>query len=169
MKEEKLIMLRGQSVFAPYISDFVRQKRALGCKYNAAAEALSMFDSFCAGLGVTEPKLTEAVYEAWCRKRPCENETTHQVRVTYIRQFSRFLYDNGLDAVSSFHPLPRRSKAFVPYIFTKDEIGRLMDAVDAQNAIPIPQTPVRHLVYPVLFRMLYGCGLRFRGGKAENV
>lgn len=31
MKEEKLIMLRGQSVFAPYISDFVRQKRALGC------------------------------------------------------------------------------------------------------------------------------------------
>lgn len=30
MKEEKLIMLRGQSVFAPYIADFVRQKRALG-------------------------------------------------------------------------------------------------------------------------------------------
>lgn len=160
MKEEKLIMLRGQSVFAPYIAEFVRQKRALGCKYNAAAEALNMFDSFCAGLGITEPKLTDALYEAWCRKRPAENGTTHQIRVTYIRQFSAFLHDNGMEAVAAFHPLPKRSKAFVPYIFTADEIQRLMDAVDRQNAVPVPGTPVRHLVYPVLFRMLYGCGLR---------
>ena len=65
MKEEKLIMLRGQSVFAPYIADFVRQKRALGCKYNAAAETLNMFDSFCAGLGIMEPKIGRAS----CRER----------------------------------------------------------------------------------------------------
>lgn len=160
MKEDKPITLRGQSVFAPYIADFVGQKRALGCKYNAAAEILNMFDSFCVELGITEPKLTDSVYEAWCRKRLSENGTTHQIRVTYIRQFSKFLYDNGIDAVASFHPLPSRSKAFVPYIFTADEIRRLIGVVDSQNTEPIPGTPVRHLVYPVLFRMLYGCGLR---------
>lgn len=160
MKADKPIALRGRSVFAPYIADFVGQKRALGCKYNSAVEVLNIFDDFCVELDVPEPKLTAALYEAWCRKRPSENESTHRVRVTYTRQFSSFLYHNGIDAVASFHPLPKRSKAFIPYIFTVDEVRRLMETVDSQNAAPAPGTPVRHLVYPVLFRMLYGCGLR---------
>ena len=160
MKKEKPIQLRGQSVFAPYLADFIGQKRALGNKYNAAVETLNLFDSFCAGRGIREAALTEELYEAWCQKRPAENESTHQTRVIYVQMFSKYLYNNGIEAVSAFHPLPRKSKAFVPYIFTEDEIGRLMAAVDSQNAVPNPGTPVRHLVHPVLFRMLYGCGLR---------
>lgn len=160
MKEDKPITLRRQSAFAPYISDFVAQKQALGCKYNSAIEVLNLFDSFCAERSISEPAITDAIYEEWCRKRPSENESTHRMRVTYIRQFSSFLHNNGIDAIATFHPLPNRSQAFVPYIFTVDEIRRLMEAVDSQNTSPIPGTPVRHLVYPVLFRMLYGCGLR---------
>ncbi len=81
VKKEKLIQLRNQSVFATYLTDFIGQKRALGNKYNAAVEVLNLFDSFCAGRGIQEAKLTEDLYEAWCRKRPAENETTHQTRV----------------------------------------------------------------------------------------
>lgn len=36
MTEDKPISLRSQSVFAPYIKDFVQQKQSLGLKYNAA-------------------------------------------------------------------------------------------------------------------------------------
>ena len=47
---------------------------------------------------------------------------------------------------------------FVPYIFTKDEIERLFSAVDCTKESS--ESPLRHLVMPVLFRLLYTCGLR---------
>ena len=169
MKEDKPVMLRSQSVFAPYIADFVRQKRALGCKYSTAAEVLNMFDGFCAELGIMEPKLTDELYEAWCLKRPTENGSTHRMRVTYIRQFSAFLHDNGMEAVASFHPLPKRSKTFVPYIFTADEIERLMDAVDSLNTAPHPRDSGKASCIPCAFSdALWMRSPRFQGGKVRN-
>lgn len=160
MTEDKPISLRSQSVFAPYIKDFVQQKQSLGLKYNAAIETLNMFDSFCAERNVAVPAMTDEIYSEWCRKRPAESETTHQIRVEYIRQFSKFLYNNGIEATAVFHPLPKRSKAFVPYIFSEEEIRHFMLAVDKANEKPNPGSPIRHLVHPALFRTLYGCGLR---------
>lgn len=49
-------------------------------------------------------------------------------------------------------------RCFVPYIFTKDEIERLFSAVDCTKESS--ESPLRHLVMPVLFRLLYTCGLR---------
>lgn len=45
MTEDKPISLRSQSVFAPYIKDFVQQKQSLGLKYNAAIETLNMVEA----------------------------------------------------------------------------------------------------------------------------
>ena len=160
MIEDKPIILRSQSVFSPYIKDFVEQKQSLGLKYNVAIETLNMFDTFCAEKNITRPAMTDELYSEWCRKRPAESESTHQIRVEYVRQFSKYLYNNGIEANAAFHPLPRRSKAFVPYIFTGEEIRRFMSAVDKANEKPNPGSPVRHLVHPALFRTLYGCGLR---------
>ena len=62
------------------------------------------------------------------------------------------------DAPCAFHPAPHVNKCFVPYIFTKDEIERLFSAVDCTKESS--ESPLRHLVMPVLFRLLYTCGLR---------
>lgn len=160
MMSDTPLQLRNQSVFAPYISDFVAQKQALGLKYNVTIETLNLFDSFCVEAGVTEAAITEELYADWCKKRPAENETTHQLRVGCVRRLSIFMHDNGLPAIAAFHPLPKKSKAFTPYIFSKDEINRLLDSVDSVNSVRNPGSPIRHLVHPVLFRVLYGCGLR---------
>ena len=160
MTEDKPMILRSQSVFAPYIRDFVEQKQSLGLKYNVAIETLNMFDSFCAERNITEPIMTDTLYSEWCCKRPAESESTHRIRVGYVRQLSKYLYDNGVEATAAFHPLPRGSKAFVPYIFTEEEIGRFISAVDEVNKKPNPGSLIRHLVHPALFRTLYGCGLR---------
>lgn len=160
MIEDKPIILRSQSVFSPYIKDFVEQKQSLGLSYNVAIETLNMFDTFCAEKNITKPAMTDEIYSEWCRKRPAENESTHQIRVEYVRQFSKYLHNNGIEANVAFHPLPRRSKAFVPYIFTGEEIRHFMLAVDKANEKPNPGSPIRHLVQPALFRTLYGCGLR---------
>ncbi len=48
--------------------------------------------------------------------------------------------------------------SFVPYIFTHDEIKAVIKAADKTK----PWEPSRsmHLALPVIFRILYGCGLR---------
>lgn len=160
MKKTNPMVLRANSVFGTYMQDFISQKQALGFKYNAAIETLNLFDSFCIESGITEPVITEELYTSWCQKRDVENETTHYMRIEYVRQFSLFLYNNGSPSLSTFHQLPKKSKAFIPYIFSENEINRFMKAVDELNKQPYPQSPVRHLVQPVLFRFLYGCGLR---------
>ena len=172
MTSDNPLQLRNKSVFSPYITDFVTQKQALGLKYAVAIETLNLFDSFCVDAGITEAAITEELYTAWCQKRPTENETTHQLRVGYIRQFSVFMHDNGLPAISAFHPLPKKSGAFTPYIFSKEEIQQLMNSVDQVNSVRNSQSPLKHLVHPVLFRTLYGCGLRINEAlklKTEDV
>ena len=172
MTESKPILLRANSVFGPHMRDFVSQKQALGYKYNAAIETLNLFDSYCIENGVTEPVINEKLYTDWSQKRDTENESTHQIRVEYVRQFSSFLYNNGSPSLATFHPLPKKSKAFIPYIFSKEEWQRFLKTVDDLNSHPIPGTPVRHLVHPVLFRTLYGCGLRINEAlklKADDV
>ncbi|WP_418830827.1 tyrosine-type recombinase/integrase [Paraeggerthella sp.] len=61
--------------------------------------------------------------------------------------------------------LPKCSSDFQPYIFTHAEIQELARIFDA---IPYDKRyPDRHLVVPMLFRTLYGCGLRL--GEALNL
>lgn len=160
MRESKLLQLRNQSVFAPYFTDFVAQKRALGNKYDACVEALNLFDDFCMKHDVEKPVITEELYLNWCRQRPNENATTQNIRIRYVQLFCKYLHNNGMDAPYVFHSLPKRDRKFIPYIFTEEEITRLISAIDKHNSVPAVGTPIRHLVHPVLFRVLCGCGLR---------
>ena len=75
-----------------------------------------------------------------------------------MRILCKYLHSNGYDAPCAFHPAPHVNKCFVPYIFTKDEIERLFSAVDCTKESS--ESPLRHLVMPVLFCLLYTCGLR---------
>ena len=158
MFEEKLLEPHFTSVLAPYMLDVVEQKRALGNKYNAGVEALSAFDDFCNEQQLRIPAISKELLQKWEKKRPHENETTQCFRISYVRILCKYLHSNGYDAPCAFHPAPHVNKCFVPYIFTKDEIERLFSAVDCTKESS--ESPLRHLVMPVLFRLLYTCGLR---------
>ena len=69
--------------------------------------------------------------------------------------------DRGYDAYvpnGYLEPLAPAQTNFAPYIFAHEEIKRLFSSLDELR--PAGNSPVRHLVLPELFRMLYGCGLR---------
>lgn len=158
MFEEKLLEPHFTSVLAPYMLDVVEQKRALGNKYNAGVEALSAFDDFCNEQQLRIPAISKELLQKLEKKRPHENETTQCFRISYVRILCKYLHSNGYDAPCAFHPAPHVNRCFVPYIFTKDEIERLFSAVDCTKESS--ESPLRHLVMPVLFRLLYTCGLR---------
>ena len=52
---------------------------------------------------------------------------------------------------------PKEQK-YVPYIFSEDELQQLFRQIDCCHYSP--EVPNRHLIMPVLFRILYCCGLR---------
>ena len=158
MHEEKLLELKCSSVFAPFIIDFVEQKRALGYKYNAGVEVFNEFDSFCRQHELSSPTISKEFLSLWEGKRSHENETTQLCRISYVRTLCKHLCNNGYDIPGAFHSAPKKSREFVPYIFTKDEMERLFVAAD-KTTISVA-SPLRHLVMPVLFRLIYACGLR---------
>ena len=54
--------------------------------------------------------------------------------------------------------LPKEQRNFKAYIFTDDEISRIIEAADS---IPYAkQCPDRHYQLPAMFRILFNCGLR---------
>ncbi len=55
-------------------------------------------------------------------------------------------------------PAPRAMRSFTPYIFTQDEIQRFFNAADGIEMKR--QAPLAYKIYPLMFRMLYCCGMR---------
>lgn len=158
MTEEKLLTLQCTSALAPFMADFVEQKRALGNKYNACVEVFNGFDRFCNEQRLNSPSISKEFLSLWEEKRPHENETTQHIRISYVRALCSYMHNNGYDVPGAFHPAPKISQEFVPYIFTRDELERLFSAADKTEASSA--SPLRHLVMPVLFRLIYTCGLR---------
>lgn len=63
-----------------------------------------------------------------------------------------------------------QNSSFLPYIFTDDELVRLFSAIDAIQ--PAKHQPFADKILPVLFRLIYTCGLRPNEGrllKTRNV
>jgi integrase/recombinase XerD len=90
--------------------------------------------------------------------RDKESIKTQHMRMSLIRQFGLFMNRIGFDFYVHPKELIPIPKTFTPYIFTRDEINRIIFVVD--HLPYIPNTKYYHLIYPMLFRMLYGCGLR---------
>ncbi len=160
MKTDRYLSVKCSSVFTAYITEYVELKRTFGFTFNPETVVLNMFDKYCVEHAVTAPVISAELLEAWEIKRENENSTTHQLRTRVVRGLSEYLYKKGFDTPRIFHPLPDVNKDFVPYIFSKSEINRFMVGVDTVTGEQKAVCPIRHLVMPVLFRTVYGCGLR---------
>ncbi len=146
--------------FSGLLSDFVTLKRSTGFKYVKECGYLKQFALFCMRESITEPALTKELAEAWCRKRPYENERNcYQQRITCLRQFALHLVSIGRDAyipVNLEHVRHRKTK-YAAYVFSHIE----MDAIFSySNRIYPHRRSTMHLVMPVLIRLLYSTGLR---------
>ncbi|WP_276971563.1 MULTISPECIES: tyrosine-type recombinase/integrase [Ferrimicrobium] len=146
------------SVLRDYIEGVIRQKRSLGFSYDTEARILLKFDRFCTAEGCTQPRLDRTLVEAWNAKRPNESPATRMGRISALRQLALYMVQMDLPAYvtpTRHHPkVPR----YVPYIFSATELGALFAQID--SCTYCCEVPYRQRVMPLLFRLLYGCGLR---------
>ena len=143
--------------FAPLCELYVSQKRAAGLIYEQQANLLKMFDIFCKSFDIQNYVITEEIALAWCKKRPNEKDVTRHNRVSEMQRFSTFLVKQGYPSFL-FPELPKKGVLHTPYIFSMEEMKRIFDRLDALT--PTNISPIRHLAIPLLFRVLFGCGLR---------
>lgn len=147
------------SILAPFMEKFLQEKHACGYRYHEPTRILRRFDDFLLQEGLTTHELPRSIAQKWLAKRVHENSRTQQQRGMVVRQFSRFLCRLGYSAYVPDSTLaPRAQSSFAPRILTLEEIRKLLQAVDALE--PTARSPLRHLIMPEVFRLLYGCGFR---------
>lgn len=155
----KPVTFTGNSPLAPLMEKFIQEKRACGYRYNECALSLRRFDAYLCRQGLQQVELPTTVIAPWLAKQPHEAVKTQRVRINMVRQFALYMQRFGLPADV---PSPgigfKQSKSFLAHVLTHDEVRRLLDAADRIE--PKASTHLRHLVFPELIRVLYGCGLR---------
>lgn len=144
-------------VFAPLAEEFISFKQAQGYKYYSEAKVLSRFCRFAEHYGLAAPVLTRELAMDWTAPREGEAEKSRLHRVSLLNQFGKYLKLTGHE-VCELPGCHWGQGSFTPYIFTHEEIGRIFLAADSIR--PIAQARDLHKELPVLFRLLYGCGLR---------
>jgi len=157
-----------KSALADLLSGFLAEKRAAGYRYNAEARALSKIDTLLLCEKATHGEIPRHCLELWLDKCPGEHPVSHQKRVTIVREFARYLVRNDIPAyIPHGDCAPAGSGGFTPRVFTFAEIRSFLDEVDRLKPFRVSRYPLRHLVMPELFRVLYGCGLRL--GEARKL
>lgn len=148
-----------KSPLAENLLGFVKEKRAQGYKYNTEIRTLLDIDTYLYSVLPPRRELPRNLVERWTAVRPREHPTCHTHRNSVMRQFAKYLVRQGVPA----YVYPEKStcygpNTFVPRILTFTEVHNLLGALDRLK--PSLQSPLRHLVLPEIFRLLYGCGLR---------
>ena len=142
--------------------EYVEYKQSLGFKYSYSeqSEVNRMLNFIYANSkSDTILALQPELVNGYASKRDNESARSLHIRQSHIRQFALFLNLRGIPAYVYPKELVKTTEDFVPYIFTKDEINRILREADAigPNKNKFVNTPY---IYPAVIRMLYGCGLR---------
>jgi len=92
------------------------------------------------------------------KPKPGESTITRNKRASLTRQFALFLQSQGIDCYVPPEQREKEERDFIPRIITEDEMIRILECADSQPFLA--QLPRTNMVYSMLLRMLWCCGLR---------
>lgn len=160
-KRERTRQYAYSGILSALCESFVEEKRAVGYKFNKGAQMLSAFSRFTQSFNLSENTLTEEVVTAWSARRPTETKANQFHRFYLICQFAEYMSRLGYEAYIPLKgEIGKMHETFTPYIFSHSEINRFFEAADKLKNNLRSCAPRRHLIMPVVFRILYCCGLR---------
>jgi len=147
-----------KSNFANRIENMIVYKKTLGYSESTYRWYLCDFDRFCAKIFPNESELTQMIVMDWCRKRDSESINSLNRRLAAIREFGRYLRSIGVSAYVMPPKMTALQTRHVPHIFTECEL--LSFFYGADNLGKVANDPLRSYIVPVIFRLIYCCGLR---------
>lgn len=147
-----------RSLFGECISEFINQKRALGYPYKSSARILCHFDALAFEQFPMERTITKAMCDAWVTSILGKHPNTRLKQITSVRQLCKYMKGLGYDVYIIPNHTPNKQIKYEAHIYTVAELKAFFNAIDCCQ--PSVFSPTRRYVIPVIFRMLYCCGLR---------
>jgi integrase len=146
----------------------LEMRQIRGFKADTYIRPLLSFDRFCTEQDCTVPELTQELVFGWLNSPAGLSDLNDNALA--IRHFGTYLHaieENTYILPNKFTP---RRHHCLPYIFTDSEITALFEAIDSLP--PTESEPFLNEIAPVIFRLIYTCGLRPNEGRnilKENV
>jgi integrase/recombinase XerD len=140
-----------------HAQEYLDLRRALGFKLEAAGRLLGQFTAFAEGSG--QHTVTAATALAWARSPHDATPWWVAKRLSVVRGFARYL--QAIDGQAEIPPAARhraQARRITPYIYSPEEIARLMAAARALR------NPLKAATFETLLGLLAVTGLR--GGEA---
>ncbi len=144
--------------FKDHIQNYIDLKQAVGYKYDAEVNHLKRFDRFILEKYPETTAITKEIVIDWCSKKTYEAQANQCTRASIIRQFVKYLDSIGVKAYiipKGYYPTEAQ---YIPYIYTVAELAKFFAETDKCQYCC--ECPYRHQIMPVIFRMIYMCGLR---------
>ena len=147
-----------KSNFKDDINSFLNLKHSSGYKYTTGKILIEQFDSLCFSKYPNETVLTKDIALKWAIPRENESCSSLENRIVVVREFAKYL--NSLNKNAFIIPTSyiHKKQKYRSYIYSSSEIKRIFDVIDNRKYGCYHKNT--YIVLPVLFRILYCCGLR---------
>ncbi|CAN5838338.1 tyrosine-type recombinase/integrase [soil metagenome] len=138
------------------VADLVAVRHAGGYRFKVPARVLRQFADHCEREGYPGGSITKEACDGFLYGRHLRASTIRRNELA-LRQLADHARTVGWHAYMPAAATSVRVRHQVPYVFTDDEVARLFAVIDSQ---PMSSFTNKAMVDPVLFRVLYGAGLR---------
>jgi len=142
------------SVLAEEMVGFVRLRTSQNFK-DGNKYILNSLDDYLLENNILQKELSPTIIDGWLSVR-CKDLSvkTKNCYVAYYSQFARHLHSLGIGAFIPENHIVKQS--YIPYVFSSREIDAIFKAADHMEV----GEPLSRVQFPMLLRLLYGCGLR---------
>ncbi len=145
--------------FREIVDSYIAEKKAVGYNFEKGSQQLKKLVSLYEQMGYTQTVLPKDVVLAYTEKKPYETETNRSHRISAVRGLAAYMQRIDLEAYSfPYKSTPYVESAYQPHIFSNNELAALFSVID--NSISSTSSPFRQIQFSLLFRMLYGTGMR---------
>lgn len=138
------------------VADLVASRHAGGYRFKVPERVLRQFADHCRREGYPDGSITKEAVDGFLYGRHLRSSTLRRNELV-LRQLGEHAQACGWDAFIPAATTRVRLRHQPPYVLTDDEVRRLFAAIDSQTMSSYSN---KALVDPVLFRVLYGAGLR---------
>ena len=138
------------------VADLVSLRHTGGYRFKVPERILRQFAEHCQREAYADGSITKEALDGFLYGRHLRASTVRRNELA-LRQLAEHARTVGWDAYTPAVRTRVRASHQPPYVFTDEEVRRLFEAIDSQSMSCYSN---KAIVDPVLFRVLYGTGLR---------
>jgi len=144
------------SVFASEFSAYIALRESQGRKISDYQRYCRFLDQYLFMEGISKKELSATIVEGWLGSLWSDMSTrTRAVYLSHYSGFAKYLHTLGFAAFIPEGVIT--DKSYLPYLFSDDEVSRFFHAADNLST---GCTYFSNFAFPLVMRILYGCGLR---------